>query len=695
MSRIPMDTSKAKILGIIAQNVTAKKDIQLTAKERLGLSYSTIQRLMKQYLADGSLHLKARQYSVTREGEIWLSKRQKTPEMLFRDSKLRDIVDKLPTPHHRAFVYFILSAITAKLYLWDKKDKFWPSFIIGGDTGDIKTLLAEMVCEALKLPLETCIQDTVRKTAPQVLGTFDKIVGGKRTLDPGVYYSYLFICWDDFDKLSDRAVWKALMSYIDGWAYREERGTYIERRHTCLITMNFDTATLPIPEHYIRRAFVINSKGLHCDPKQKEIIGRDIGDALKSLPKLKIEGLPVSFRKLEKADMDFMRDLLYKDLKTKDDARVIDTNFLEKIVLGWLIMNQTGDVRDAIYWAVESSHLFLETQDRMKEGWRGELTTEWGNYQAGVNPDFAKEWEKHLEQVKKNGKVVKDYKKGKEKVVVDKDAVERATLAQYAPELDELTKIKSSFEEMDGGEHKTTLLYLSMDIRKFTSYLPTEKRENKVTEDVLRGLEIVVTEWKEQHKPIREAWEAEQKKIQAYEEQKEQYCRYLLGLKRVLTDYFGRGRKDKNGVLWSRRTQEVREDIGKVLNPKTQKKFFNKPFRDSINERSRTLLAERKEQREGAKGGIKVPELELPGWTEEEAAVVEEAVVEQVGQPSKTTRTVPYWKYLLIKLDRKLKRGERGKPRPRTIDEQIDYEIRGGKRPYDPLNPTQRNINDL
>ncbi|GAI64573.1 unnamed protein product [marine sediment metagenome] len=99
MSQIPMDIRKARILGIIARDFTVKKDIQLTVKERLGLSYSTIQRLMKQYLADGSLDLKARHYSVTTEGQIWLSKRQKTPEMLFRDSKLRDIIDKLPTPH--------------------------------------------------------------------------------------------------------------------------------------------------------------------------------------------------------------------------------------------------------------------------------------------------------------------------------------------------------------------------------------------------------------------------------------------------------------------------------------------------------------------------------------------------------------------------------------------------------------------
>ena len=98
MTQIPTDVRKAQVLGIIAQGFTVKKNIQFTVKERLGLSESTIQRLMKGYLDDGSLQLKARNYSVTTEGQEWLSKRQGTPEMLFRDSKLRGIIDKLPTP---------------------------------------------------------------------------------------------------------------------------------------------------------------------------------------------------------------------------------------------------------------------------------------------------------------------------------------------------------------------------------------------------------------------------------------------------------------------------------------------------------------------------------------------------------------------------------------------------------------------
>jgi len=681
MSQIPVDTRKAQILGIIAQGFTANKDIQVTAKERLGLSERTIQRFVKGYLADGSLQLKARHYSLTREGQEWLRKRQGTPELPLRDSKLRGIIDKLPTPQHRAFVYFILAAITAKLHLWDKEDTFWPSFIVGGPTGDIKTLLAEIVCETLKLPKAKHIQDTIRKTEPQVLGTFDKVIDGVRTLDPAPYFSYVFITWDDLDKVSNRSVWRALMSYIDGWAYREERGTYLEKRHTCLVTMNFETATLEIPEPYIRRAFVIDSKGLHCDPMQNEIIGREIGEALKDCPKLKTEGLTVSFKKLKKADIDFMRELLYRGLRSKEEGRVIDTNFLEKIVLGWLILQQSGDVREVVYWAVEGALLFLQTQGRTKEGWRDELTTEWGNYRAGRDPDFDKEWTKHLEQVKSNGKQVEEYKKGKEKVEIDEKIKQKRLLAKYSPALDKLKDIKASFLEMDTSKHKTVLLYLNVDIRDFESKLPTEKRESKVTESVLEELEVILDEWEEQLRPMQEAWEAEQKRLEELKRATEKCCDYLSKLKLLLTDYFDRGKKDSKGVLWSHRTKEVRNDIGKVLNPASQGRFYNKDFLDSINERAQALLLERKEQiaasKVKVKGGVEIMEKVLYDWTKEDKdAFIQETVVKHLDGTSKPlTITVPYWKYLLMKLDRKLKARHRSSRR--------EPETKWNGRPFD------------
>jgi len=668
MSQIPANTRKAQVLGIIASGFTVKKDIQLTVKQRLGLSESTTQRLIKGYLADGSLQLKARHYSLTREGQEWLRKRQGTPELPLRDSKLRGIIDKLPTPQHRAFVYFILAAITAKLYLWDKEDTFWPSFLIGGLTGDIKTLLAEIVCETLKLPKAKHIQDTIRKTEAQVLGTFDKIVEGRRILDPAPYFSYVFITWDDLDKVSNRGVWKALMSYIDGWAYREERGTYVEKRHTCLVTMNFETATLQIPEPYLRRAFVIDSKGLHCDPMQNEIIGREIGKSLKNAPKLKIDGLTLTFKRLGEADMNFMRDLLYRGLRSKEEGRVVDTNFLEKIVLGWLLLLQSGDVRDAIYWAVEGALLFLQTQGRTKEDWRDELTTEWGNYRAGRNPDFAKEWEKHLEQVKSNGKQVEDYKEGKEEKDKEDKAIERgkekARGSIYATKMTRLIEIRESYAEMVKGKKVSEILiWLDKDIKDLTI-----KKGDPVSQDRITELTITLDEWEEQHKPIREAWETEQKRLKEVQERVKERLRYLVELKDLLTTYFGRGKKDSNGVLWSHRTKEVRGNIGKVLNLQTRKEFYNHPFLNSIDERAQVLLTERREQKKAAKdkalGGLRLPESIFSHWTEEEKAEVIEEAVETYGEPSRgPTITVPYWQALLLKLGvMKLKKIDKDKP---------------------------------
>ncbi|GAJ08725.1 unnamed protein product, partial [marine sediment metagenome] len=247
------------------------------------------------------------------------------------------------------------------------------------------------------------------------------------------------------------------------------------------------------------------------------------------------------------------------------------------VILGILIIQESVDVRYYSYWAVLHYLCFLKTLGYTKGNWEEELTQEWGDYVVGSGGDekFKKEWEEQARKVKEEKDKIKKAK-GKGKVIeIDKDAVERAILAQYAPKLDELKQIKTSFDEMNGDEHNTTLLYLNIDIRKFRSKLPTEKKANQVTEDVLRGLERILTEWKDQHEPIREAWEVEQKRIQAYKEKKEAIIRFLVETKAYLRTWRG---KDPKGSLWSGRVKPIIAKIGLVLDPKTQRKYLNATF---------------------------------------------------------------------------------------------------------------------
>jgi len=679
MTKIMMNSVEKQVFREICSGTVIRKNLIKFINDRKVCSVSTLDRTLVKFTKKWNLLRKEKkqgQYPLSEDGRKYQRETEVKPTLTFSDSGIAKVIDKLPTAAHQGFIYFILAVIVAKKNLAEKlgESGIWANFIISGRPKDIKTLLAEMICRTLGLPFETHIQRAIGKSEAQVLGEATLIEDDLRKLRLPPYFSYPFICWDDLDKASTRGAWNALMVYLDGRYKFEERYTPITKQVTTLATMNpKQKGGFDIPEYYLRRAFTVNSAKLPCDQKENEIIGTDISD--NPIPKLKIEGLTVVKDRLNKDEKDFIRDLLYDRWITTEAGGVVDANLLHSVVLGMLILQESLDVRYYSYWAVLHYLCFLDTLDYTRGNWQKELNQEWGDYAVGSGDEkFKKAWEEKAKQVKaEKDRIDKDKKKIKV-VVTDKDAEERAILAQYAPKLDELKKIKSSFEEMDGGEHNTTLLYLSIDLRKFRGYLPTEARSNRVTEDILRGLEMVLNEWEEQYKPIREAWEVEQDKIKKTKEAREQHCRYLLGLKRVLTDYFGRGRKDKNGVLWSRRTQEVREDIGKVLNPKTQKECWNKSFLDSINERARALLSERKQQVEA---GVKIPGVveQIPSifdelGKEEVETVMEEAVESvEAGDPfKKPTRTVPYWKYLLIMLGRKLKGKGKNKPERPPFD---------------------------
>ena len=706
MKQRVMNNEEKQIFGLICSNSVSRNELLKLLKERKVCSRASLDRILKKFKNTWGIIGKESQrgkWFLTNKGREAKESRKIKPTVTFDNIGLAKVISKLPTQAHRGLVEFILSVIVAKKYLAKKLgDKgIWGNFIISGRPKDIKTLLGEVVCRTLDLPFDLHIQRCLGKSEAQVLGEATLIEDGLRKLRLPPYFLYPFIVWDELDKASNKGVWSALMVYLDGRYKFNERYTDITKQVTTLATMNpKKKGGFDIEDYYLRRAFTVNSANLPCDQKENEIIGTDITD--NPIPKLKTNDLVVVKKFLTSDEKDFIRNLLYDRWITEDAKSVVDANLLHAVILGILILKESVDVRYYSFWAVETYLCFLDTLGYTKGAWRDELTQEWSNYVLGSDDDKLKEeWEGQAKQIEEEKVKIKKAKgKGKE-VEIDKDAIERATLAQYAPKLDELKKIKSSFDEMNGDEKHLSLLYLSMDLKKFTSYLPTEKRENRVTEDVLRSLETVLTKWKDQHKPIREAWEAEQYKIKEAKEAREQYCRYLLKLKAFLN--FGRGKKDRKGVLWSKRNKEVIEDIGKVLNSTTQKEFFNKPFLGSINGKARALLNERQEQFEEAQikktGLVTMPQLpfDLDDLGEESEAGIG-VTLEQVGQPVKTTTTVPLWKYGLIMLDRKLKKWGRGKsePRPRTIDEQIDNEIRGGKRPYlDSSNPTQRNIDEL
>ncbi|MBA7622818.1 hypothetical protein ES703_30205 [subsurface metagenome] len=680
MSEIVMNDDEKQVFGLICSNSVSRNELLELLKEREGCSRATLDRILKKFKNTWEIIGKGSQRAkliLTEKGREEEKSRKTKPTVTFDNPGLAKVISKLPTRAHRGLVEFILSVIVAKKYLAEKLgDKgIWGNFIISGRPKDIKTLLGEIVCRTLELPFETHIQRCLGKSEAQVLGEATLIEDGLRKLRLPPYLLYPFIVWDDLDKASTRGAWDALLVYLDGRYKFEERYTPITKQVTTLATMNpKKKGGFDIPDYYLRRAFTVNSANLPCDQKENEIIGTDISD--NPIPKLKVEGLTVVEDRLDKDEKDFIRDLLYDRWITDEAKGIVDANLLHAVVLGILILKKSVDVRYYSFWAVETYLCFLDTLGYTKGAWREELTQEWSNYVLGSNDDKLKEeWEEQAKQIKEEKDRIDEGKKKIKVVVIDKDARERVLLSKYTPKIDRLKEVKNSFEEMDGDKQHTVLLCLSMDLRKFRLYLPTEKRANRVTEDVLRELEIVLTEWEEQYKPIREAWEKEKKQERERKEYREAILRQLTDWKASLKKW---RYKDKNGVLWTERVKPAIAKIGNVLNPKTQKKFYNKTYLYEIKSDIVALIAEVRIQEEEAEtkkaGLVEMPQV-LSGvfddLTREESMEVIEEAVESVGagEPFKTTRTVPYYEYLLIKLDRWLKgKGKKQPPtKPKTI----------------------------
>lgn len=709
MSEIVMESVEKQIFSQICSGNVIRKNLINTITERDICSVSTLDRILKKFHRCGLVKKEGSgQYPLTEDGRKEKKRTKTKPTVAFKNSGLAKVIAKLPTEAHQGLIYFILATIVAKKYLAEKLGEggVWGNFIISGRPKDIKTLLAEMICRTLDLPFTTHIQRAIGKSEAQVLGeaTFIDPKDGLRKLRLPPYFLYPFICWNDLDKASTRGAWNSLMVYLDGRYKFEERYTPITKQVTTLATMNpKKKGGFDMPDYYVRRAFTVNSANLPCDQKENEKIGMDITN--NPIPKLRIDNLVAVKEEITLDEADFIRDLLYDRWITEEAKGVVDANLLHAVILGMLILQESLDVRYYSYWAVLHYLCFLKTLGYTKGDWEEELTQEWGDYASGSSGDekFKKEWEEQAKKTKEEKAKIDEGKKGKIDKGKEDKAVkrgeEKARGAGYATKMSRLMEIRDSFAEIEKKKRVSEILIcLDKDIKDLKI-----KKGQSASEDRITELTITLTEWEEQHKPIREAWEEAQKKKQRNKEIDEKNLRGITNWKASLKKWRG---KDSKGVLWTERVKPVIAKIGNVLNNDTQKKYLNNTYLREIESDTLALIAEVRIQEEEA-GTKKAGLVEMPqvlsdvidDLTREESAEVIEEAVESVGvgEPFKTTRTVPYYEYLLIKLDRWLKGKGKNKPEPRsrTIEEQIDYEIRGGKRPYDEFDPTQRNIDDL
>lgn len=679
MDKIVMNDVEKQVFSQICLGNVIRKTLINVIIERNICSVPTLDRTLKKFQRCGLVEKEKRgRYPLTQEGREEKKRRKTKPIVTFKNSGLAKVIAKLPTEAHQGLIYFILATIVAKKYLAEELGEkgIWGNFIISGRPKDIKTLLGEIVCRTLDLPFEKHIQRCIGKSEAQVLGeaTFIDPKDKLRKLRLPPYLLYLFIVWDDLDKASTKGAWDALLVYLDGRYKFEERYTPITKQVTTLATMNpKKKGGFDIPDYYLRRAFTVNSANLPCDQKENEIIGTDITD--NPIPELKIDALVVVKHVLKPDEKVFIRDLLYDRWITEEAKGVVDANLLHAVILGMLILQESVDVRYYSYWAVLHYLCFLETLGYTKGSWQEELTQEWGDYVVGSGGDekFKEEWEEQAKKVKEEKARIEKAKGNGKKEGTTKRATRKSIIRKYATKTDRLKEIYDFFKAVEKAKVRrvgATLAELEDDLKTYTP-----KKVDKGKQENLDAITVVVAEWEEMLEPYRASYEEELKQRQKAKETLDAILRLLTGTKTRLKRW---RHKDKNGVLWTERVKPVIAKIGNVLDGKTQKKFYNKTYLYEIQSDVTALDAEVKafneELERKKKQGVIIPQLPLTfgDLTEEESEAVIGETIEQVGQPFKTTRTVPYWKYLLIKLDRKLKGKGKGKPKPREEESEFD-----------------------
>lgn len=352
-------------------------------------------------------------YIKTPQGYEYEKERELPLELTLDNPKLTKVINRLPTQAHRTIFWFWLASIVAKKYLLASEHfkEYNPGLVVIGLTGEIKSLIASVLCKVLGLsPEAEYIRDVITATRKEILGRKYPIGKGEYRLKVSPYFSRIAVCFDEIDKAHDKGVWLAILYYLNGRREFEEEHTLVTNRATVLVSMN-PSSKWQIPPEYLRRSFLLDTRPFDLDPRELVDIGEEIAHS--KVPRVNIENLKVSFTHLDKEDLRLLKDLLFEGLKGKNEYRLVNPATLEKVVLGWLLLTQTHDKADAIYWAVEGNLTLLQTQQATKEGWRRTLREKWGLHRSGKDPHFEKEWKGEVEKLEAEDQVIID--RGKEK----------------------------------------------------------------------------------------------------------------------------------------------------------------------------------------------------------------------------------------------------------------------------------------
>ena len=545
MAEMPMLAKDKEFL--LALKGEAKKRGRLTSL--LNLSESAYQRTYEKLIKYGFImKVKYGFCALTDQGKNYVQSLSLTVRPTFKDFKVQALIDQLPTESHQALFRLLLSGIAAKKYLFNDFSDNWAGFIIGGRTKTFKTGLAKVVCSVLGLdPVENVY--SLHTATPGEFGVRRLRTKGQAMFDiaSSPYFTYPFVCLDELDKISDRAVRRNVMHFLDGRREFTVEGKQITNRACVLVTLNSKLSELSIPEEYIRRCIVISTDPLVYELKDVDLVAKEIFD--NPIPRVKIDNLKVNFASLDPGEFKLMRDLLYQGTR-EDKQHLIDSKPLEILTLGRLIITSGSDVKGAIFEVVYDRLCCLETLGVTVEDWRQAITQKWIKYKGQRDPELEKKRiDVEDKRTERQRLLVKRQEEIKEKELKALDQRFNFDLI-YSRELGRLRKVISDLFELPGARLK----YKTKPIRDALSREYEYFNRGKRTPDKLEQLKKAVPERQKEAEPYLREYQKKQEQIKREKERvaatKEERREILKGLDQIAGELWKswRGNKEADAL---------------------------------------------------------------------------------------------------------------------------------------------------
>lgn len=359
-----------------------------------GINYNTFRQRLGKLIRYGYIVKPSYgKYALSERGKYFVEELTVVIKTDLKDSKLKKLIDMLPTELHRAFLRLLLSGIIAKRHLYIVYDDGYPAFILGGETKGFKTALATVVCRLFGLKLEESVYPLFSAIAGEFGVRRFRAKGDNFRIAASPLFKQPFVCLDEFDKVSNKDTRRNVLFFLDGRRKFSAEGETVENRVCAMVTLNTKIgkegiAKFGIPEPYIRRSIVADTEHVRVELKDVDLIAKKIFE-MEDFPRINLEKLHITSTELADDVFSCLRNLL---LSCTDESfhGLIDTRPLVILTLGRSTL-LGGDIREAAYQTLWDRLVCLESLGGTVSGWQETVAREWARYKREEQPEIERQ----------------------------------------------------------------------------------------------------------------------------------------------------------------------------------------------------------------------------------------------------------------------------------------------------------------